>query len=503
MICSFRKLKKPKIILCINKKIGLGITLYKSMRPFWRSLMPSDSLRIFCLLAAIVLCCSLIGIWTRPLSHLAFFWPANAVLISLMLRYPQLNRPAAWLGAVIGYIFADLLTGSDLRVALTLTTANLITIFVVLALIYLYRVDYRHYGKGFTFLKLSAVCALGSIASASFAVLMLPLVSNEFMSVDRMALDFGTWWSGEVINCILVMPIILAFPPLKKIRYFFYNRRQIHWRLQRVLPIIALIVSIGFAHLFPGPGAMLYPLAALIWAALVYKFFTITVINLIIAFATYQSLSDFIFDSSTDTYLISAISIRIGLSMLVLTPLIVCIISRNRQKIFKNMLYLANHDSLTHTINRRFFFEAAENFLSHSPKASFALMMLDIDHFKKINDNHGHHVGDYALQHFAEIVKKNMREQDLFARIGGEEFIVLLRNTQELEAVDIAERIRKNIEQNPLQVSATQHIALTVSIGLTFNNHATAQHLKDYMVTADHALYSAKSSGRNRVMVAS
>lgn len=473
------------------------------MRSSWVSLIPSEALRMFCLLAVIVLCCSLIGIWTRPLSHLAFFWPTNAILISLLLRHPQLNRPAAWLGTFSGYMLADLITGSEIKVALTLTIANFTTICVVLGLIHLYRVDYRFYGKGFTFLKLSAICAIGSIASACFAVTMLPLVSDRFMSIDRMALDFGTWWSGEVINCILVMPIVLAFPPLKKIKYFFYNRRQIRWRVQRILPIIALVVSLIFAHLFPGPGAMLYPLAALIWAALIYSFFTITVINLVIAFATYQSLNEFIFDLSTDTYLISAISIRIGLSMLVLTPLIVCIISRNRQKIFKNMLYLANYDSLTHTINRRFFFEAAESFLSHSPKVSFALMMLDIDHFKKINDNHGHHVGDSALQHFSDIVKKNMREQDLFARIGGEEFIILLRNTSELEAVHIAERIRNNIEQHPLHVSPTQHIALTVSIGLTFNNTTTPQHLKDYMIIADHALYSAKSSGRNRVMVAS
>src|SRR5690606_25230457 len=216
-------------------------------------------------------------------------------------------------------------------------------------------------------------------------------------------------------------------------------------------------------NIFAGPGAMLYPLAALIWAALTYRLFTMTMINAFVIILTYYSLTRF-YATTHDTLVDSTIyiSLRIGLFMLALSPLILCIISQNRNELFKRVLYLANHDSLTRTMNRHFFFQEAELRLKQAKKLSFSVIMLDIDHFKRLNDQYGHHAGDGVLQQFVELVRCNLRSNDLFARIGGEEFVILLWDIDPGEAQYIAERIRDLVQKTPIYHVASQPLHITV-----------------------------------------
>ncbi len=249
---------------------------------------------------------------------------------------------------------------------------------------------------------------------------------------------------------------------------------------------------------------MLYPLAALIWAALTYRLFTMTIINAFVIILTYYSLTQFY--ATNHTILADStiyISLRIGLFMLALSPLILCIISQNRNELFKRVLYLANHDSLTRTMNRHFFFQKGEYLLQYAKTMEFSVIMLDIDYFKRLNDHFGHHVGDKVLQHFAQIVRNNLRAQDLFARIGGEEFVLLLWNTEPSEARLIAERIRDLVEKTPMHQSDGSPLYITVSVGITHQNEPQAQDLQNLINIADQALYQAKHRGRNQVVLAS
>lgn len=471
-------------------------------RILWAKFVHSTHTQTFCFITVMVFFCCLLGLATQSIHSLALFWPVNAILISVFLRFPRYNSPTGWMGAICGYMLAHLSTGSHLVTSSALTLANLTTVTSVLALIHFFKIDYRHYDKGFTFLKVAAVCGTAGLGGALFATAIVPSLPGNLIAEEHQLSAFGLWWSGEIVNCVILIPLMLTFPKWKYLQPQLRNRREIRIHFLKILPLFAIIFSLAVTHLFPGPGTMLYPLAALIWAALTYKLFTISVINLAIFLLTLNSHQQYLSHVLTDPALNNSISIRIGISMLVLAPLIVCVISRNRQRLFKEILYLANHDSLTHTLNRRYFFEAAEHFLQQSPKHPFALLMLDIDYFKKINDNYGHHVGDHVLQHFAHLVSQTMRKKDLFARIGGEEFIVLLANTTELEALDIAERIRYSVANSPLKLVDQDDIYLTVSIGVTLQQDPSAQNLKDYMVIADFALYSAKAHGRNQVMVA-
>lgn len=456
----------------------------------------------YTILCLVVMLTCLMGILSRPANLLAFFWPANAVLLGMFLRLPQLNNTGGWLGAFSGYILADLITGNSLVLTLFLTVSNIITVSVSLFFIYQTRLNYRNYNKGFTFLYLFSICALaGCFASALFAVNTIPYAPNTFMSPDRKWIDFGMWWTGEIINCITILPLILAFPARAEFHHFF-TKDLPKISFVHLLPLFAIIISVIFTHIFFGPGALLYPLAAMIWAALTYRLFSLTIVNSIVCLVTYHSLTSFYLSESSDAYFSTAISVRIGLCMLGLAPLVLAIISSNRQELYQRVLYMANHDSLTKAMNRHSFFEKGERLIKNSKSQPLTAIMMDIDHFKKMNDQYGHHTGDLVLQNFADQVRTCLRSEDLFARIGGEEFIILLSCTEEYQAHQIAERIRQVIESTPVHQQGKSDIYITVSIGVAKQNpdDPVLQHLVN---TADQALYQAKSQGRNQVMIAS
>ncbi|HVJ64653.1 MAG TPA: GGDEF domain-containing protein [Bdellovibrionota bacterium] len=160
----------------------------------------------------------------------------------------------------------------------------------------------------------------------------------------------------------------------------------------------------------------------------------------------------------------------------------------------------ANKDALTGAFNRRRFDEAIEREVSFQRrgKQSFAVLIFDVDHFKKINDTLGHPAGDEVLREIGRRVPKALRQEDFFARIGGEEFVVLIRGEDVSGVQVIAERIRHSMERNPAEFDG-KSIPFTVSVGFTVVQPG-AQIDKDEVVSlADQALYTSKESGRNRV----
>ena len=160
--------------------------------------------------------------------------------------------------------------------------------------------------------------------------------------------------------------------------------------------------------------------------------------------------------------------------------------------------HLAAIDSLTNTYNRRYFMEHARHEIVQSPQA--ALLLFDIDHFKEINDEYGHDIGDQVLQGLCKVCKNNLRENDLFARFGGEEFIILLPATNLEKAQQLAERLREIVSKTPIMTRQGK-ISITISIGIsTFTLHNRVS-IESLLVQADKAMYLAKQAGRNRVVL--
>lgn len=158
---------------------------------------------------------------------------------------------------------------------------------------------------------------------------------------------------------------------------------------------------------------------------------------------------------------------------------------------------LANEDDLTGVLNRRAFLAQAWAARIEGPlEAPASILALDIDHFKQLNDRYGHAAGDAALRHFAQTVLQQLRGGDLFARVGGEEFWILLPNTDLRGAAQLAERIRAAVEQSPARLG-THRLDFTVSIGIS---PARGNEISSAASVADEALYRAKALGRNRVV---
>ena len=164
---------------------------------------------------------------------------------------------------------------------------------------------------------------------------------------------------------------------------------------------------------------------------------------------------------------------------------------------------LATHDDLTGLLNRRAMLDRMQLEQRRSLRSGSPLLIaqLDIDHFKAVNDTHGHAAGDLVLQSFADTVRRNVRDTDVLARWGGEEFVLLLCDTPAADAVALMERLRQAVQA--MQVPVPQGdgpITVTVSIGLA--RHAPADPLAGTLERADQALYAAKAGGRNRVVPA-
>lgn len=173
-----------------------------------------------------------------------------------------------------------------------------------------------------------------------------------------------------------------------------------------------------------------------------------------------------------------------------------------REHANEGLLRFAFTDYLTGLRTRGYFEQQLELELKRSERKrqKFSLLMIDIDHFKQLNDSFGHHVGDQVLRDIAAILMKDLREIDTVARYGGEEFVMILPETTEAGAVYVAQRVRRSVEQAQFLAEYPQAIQhLTISIGIAVFDR-DAQFKRDLIEFADAALYAAKHGGRNRVV---
>lgn len=156
---------------------------------------------------------------------------------------------------------------------------------------------------------------------------------------------------------------------------------------------------------------------------------------------------------------------------------------------------IANTDPLTGAFNRRALMNRLETI-----EAPAALVLIDVDHFKSINDNFGHHTGDAVLVELVRLVHESVRKQDFVARIGGEEFVVFLPGTERQEALSLVRRLHEGVSGRDLSVGE-HYLHLTVSIGVAMVPASGAASRHDVLNAADNALYEAKRGGRDRIYV--
>lgn len=165
--------------------------------------------------------------------------------------------------------------------------------------------------------------------------------------------------------------------------------------------------------------------------------------------------------------------------------------------------HLATHDILTGLYNRKILEQKLIHEITRSARYDhpLSIFMLDIDHFKEVNDSYGHQVGDIVLRSFAKLSNSSIRKTDYIARYGGEEFIIILPETVLTEAEELAERLRKKIAEHIISIQDDKQLNVTVSIGVA-NFPAHAKTWRELVNAADQAMYVAKEAGRNQVKIA-
>lgn len=176
-------------------------------------------------------------------------------------------------------------------------------------------------------------------------------------------------------------------------------------------------------------------------------------------------------------------------------------LTEQRERLARELEIIATVDQLTQVLTRRAFIDKASTLLDGSGKIQqpCSLLMLDIDHFKSINDTYGHAGGDSVLTYASKRMQSCLKQHDLIGRLGGEEFAVLLPDCAQKQARQVADRILRQMEAEPIMLDAARQVVVTVSIGIT-TTAPGADTLDQLLLVADQALYGAKNGGRNRAV---
>jgi len=434
----------------------------------------------------------IVGIQTRLIFSLASIWPANAFLLGILLIRPGANRPLTWLLAAMGYVLADLLSGSSLTTSLALNVANMIGVGMGLAV-------FRTIGaERFTLRRpLDTINVVIVMTAAASGAAVGGSVAGHFVfNLDWLA-GYGLWFSSELVNYAIFLPVALATLSPAPDKFRFVSRNPDVARVQ-VVALSLLVFSTYCMHWFGGPGAPAYVVPCMLWCAVCFRPFASAILAMLtctwILIAGPLGYIRLNIDMLSTT---DAASFRLGVVMVCVGAFAVSVINDVWRKTNQELRHLATHDALTELRNRRAFMDALSARIASRLRGPFSLLMLDIDHFKLINDEHGHPVGDRVLAALADVLH---RTGLVSGRLGGEEFAVLVEGPLAGPGLDTAERLLAAVRGIRMQLHPGEAIGITVSIGAA--EWQPGEDASGLLTASDTALYAAKRAGRDRIATA-
>ncbi|QUY50725.1 diguanylate cyclase [Serratia plymuthica] len=447
----------------------------------------------------LVFAACLFGIESRPIGFLAAFWPGNAVLLAVFVRYPKLVSRLGWAMAMLGYLTADLLTGSALDKALLLNCANIAGVVVGYQLFKRVPPQVRTLERTSSSVYLFAICLVSAAVTGVIGALASVLLfDREYFPA------LALWMSSEFTNYITLMPFILAFPAdwrayLRGMAQGITRRHGWYNTGRKLAVLILLVLACVGSILIGGPGAVIFPIPILLWLAMSFSLFSTLVVVLIYVLWCHLAIDLGLIAINVDMKALqNTVSMRLGVALLALGPIAIASMNFARNALLRQLEHVANHDALTHVLTRNAFMQRGARLLTQKGE-QVCVMMLDIDYFKSINDRFGHSGGDAALISFTRAIAGDLRDSDLFGRMGGEEFAIVALLERQQDALYLAERLRRRVEIESIAMPAGNHLQITVSIGMVTCLGGTEQSLDNLLKIADMAVYKAKNGGRNRV----
>jgi len=440
-----------------------------------------------------------------PPGYASAVWPPSGIALAALLMLGPRVWPGIWLGAAL----ANLTVASSPIAALAIGSGNTLEVIAGATLVRRYIADAPPYfDRVRNVVKFVAGAALCSTVAATIGVTSLALQGS--VAWPEFAQNWLTWWNGDTAGIIIVTPLILNWR----------LRHEIEWSPLKILEAAGLAVSLLLtAYLVFGNGTRYFSslpltfliLPLIIWAAFRFSRREVTTAGVAVCCVAVWFTVEHRGPFAQDTLNLSLLLLLAFISTIVATGLMMSAAVDERRRAMEKLAQAlldvraqASTDPLTGLSNRRHMWEflRREWIRSRRRESALAVVMMDLDHFKRINDQFGHEAGDVVLTEIAALLKAQVRGSDIACRFGGEEFALVLPDAT-LEAVQRrAEDIRTAIHGLDLKYRGMPLGGITASFGIALApDHAGDP--ESLLRASDQALYEAKAAGRDRVVVTS
>ncbi|MEW7315038.1 diguanylate cyclase [Buttiauxella gaviniae] len=439
------------------------------------------------------------GASLRLIDELSLFWPLNAVLAAVFVRNPFLNRAVYYFVSFSAMIVYDAFTTHWGWQSAVINLSNMVFIIIVSRLLLRYSRTQDESNWALNAFNLFYACLIGSILSS----LLGAAGSNGPSSDYRQFLSlFADWFSEQFSTGVLMVPFLLMakWPQWEKMPAF---------HLSKIYPLSGVIISVIASVAIGGAGSLAFPLPALIWCAIRYPLPITALLTLLTGGVEIILVANSIvvIHENQPLMVSEMFSARLGIATMAICPLIVSVSVDAINRLIKQTSLRADYDYLTGIYSRSGLYEALKTKMPsmHLPQHKLCVMLLDIDYFKRINDNYGHECGDVVLKAFAAQLSKVVGNQGLVARLGGEEFVVACSTDCEEQSYILAEKIRQSTELTAFRYQQ-QSLFITISIGLattTPEKESLPDAFNILLAEADKYLYLSKRNGRNQTSMAS
>jgi len=419
-------------------------------------------------------------------------WPPTGIALSFLLFRGKIVIPGIFLGA----LFLNMTLSTPL-VALEIAIGNTLGPAVTYWLIshsakYIIKDDIFYDTD--TIIAFIFYSVIGALITSGMGTTMLYL--NGLLSPEHQFLGWAVWFFGDLIGFILIVPVFVAYVLQQNLNFVSKDRITEIIAILSVL-VISAVVIFGSGYFFnkryPIEYLILFPL---IWASIrLQQGINLVFLIIVSVFAILGTASGYSQFSFEGDHRLSLIMLQIFIFTVTFSILMMTAQRSYTMRILEEKEKLTLIDSLTQIGNRRFFTKTfqEEIYKSRRYNRPLSLIIFDIDHFKEINDTLGHHAGDCVLEELSSLVGAQLRSSDHFARWGGEEFTIILPESELSQSVLTAEKLREMIETYPFSINQQ----VTCSFGVI--ECADDETIDTALGRVDTKLYEAKEMGRNRV----
>jgi diguanylate cyclase (GGDEF)-like protein len=447
---------------------------------------------------------------SRQAGNIATLWPPNGMLVAALL----LIHPRRWtevlIAGALGSLAANLFNGASVVTASSITVANLVEAIVATSIIRWKagrRVLFRNSGDVAVLIVAAITAAL--VAGALSATSAKLLAHAPFTTI------FIKWVLGDVLGLLVVMPIaVIAHDVIKHGPDLMMKQRSQGEAALILAGVFGVSVAV-FSPDVPPVQFLVMPTVLLASFRLGPLGAALSTVIVAIVGSLGTVLAAKAGANTADEVTLRVFNFQLNLAVLFLTALPIGAAMAQRAQLeqdltdekeradrfAKDMASLANIDDLTGLATRRFFLDQLDHMAATARriKQPLTLAMIDIDHFKPINDKFGHAVGDAVLMAIGAACRSAVRGEDVIGRLGGEEFAMLMPLTDQDTAYRIVDRLREAVAAIAIPTSDGRSVSVTISVGMAM---FADQQIDRLLLDADRALYVAKERGRNRIVLA-